>query len=82
MPYVPDVLKTQSFIAGRTELYNVVSVNPQLRMIPIVHLDSVRQGLKHLGYQARIRYRGPHRPQHDTLKRHARAFTVYFHEDL
>jgi len=33
-----------------------------------------------LGYNVRIRYRGPHSQQRDTLKRNARAFTVYFLE--
>ncbi|CAB4138229.1 hypothetical protein UFOVP328_422 [uncultured Caudovirales phage] len=81
MPYTPDNLKTEAFIAGRTGLYNVVCENPQLRMIPITQLDGVRHGLQQLGYRIRIRYRGPHRPQHDTLKQNARAFTVYFDRD-
>jgi hypothetical protein len=82
MLYKPANLKTQAFIAGKTELYNVVNSNPQLRMIPIDKLQPVRDGLYRLGYRFRIRYRGPHRPKHDTLKRDARAFTVYFFEDL
>jgi hypothetical protein len=51
-------------------------------MVPIDKLEPVRDGLYRLGYRFRIRYRGPHRPKHDTLKRDARAFTVYFVEDL
>jgi hypothetical protein len=51
-----------------------------MRMIPIDRLDAVRAGLNRLGYIYRTRYRGPHRPQHDTLKRNARAFTIYFKE--
>jgi hypothetical protein len=80
--YAPENLKTEAFIAGKAELYNVVNANPQLRMVPIDQLESVRNGLHRLGYRFRIRYRGPHRPKHDTLKRDARAFTVYFFEDL
>ncbi len=82
MEYTPGNLKTESFIAGKAELYNVVNTNPQLRMVPIDQLEPVRDGLYRLGYRFRIRYRGPHRPKHDTLKRDARAFTVYFVEDL
>jgi len=33
-----------------------------------------------LGYNYRTRYRGPHQQQRDTLKRNARAFTIYFKE--
>ena len=82
MIYQPDALKTEAFIAGKTELYNVVNVNPELRMVPIDKLEPIRNGLYRLGYRFRIRYRGPHRPQHDTLKCDARAFTVYFFEEL
>ena len=73
-------IKVESFIAGYTGLYDVVSVNPTLKMVPIGHLDSVRDGLNRLGYNYRTRYRGPHKPQHDTLKRNARAFSIYFKE--
>jgi hypothetical protein len=82
MLYRPETLKTEAFIAGKAELYNVVNTNPQLRMVPIDQLEPVQDGLYRLGYRFRIRYRGPHRPKHDTLKRDARAFTVYFVEDL
>ena len=70
----------ESFVAGFTGLYDVVSVNPTLRMVPISHLDAVRDGLNRLGYNYRTRYRGPHARQRDTLKRNARAFTIYFRE--
>lgn len=73
-------LKVESFIAGYRELYDVVSVNPRLNMVPIQHLDAVRDGLNRLGYNYRTRYRGPHARQRDTLKRDARAFTIYFKE--
>lgn len=73
-------LKVASFVAGYTGLYDVVSVNPRLNMVPIVHLDAVRDGLNRLGYNYRTRYRGPHQRQRDTLKRNARAFTIYFKE--
>jgi hypothetical protein len=82
MSYAPETLKTEAFIAGHVDLYNVVRENPKLRMVPIDQLCGVRHGLRQLGYGIRIRYRGPHRPKHDTLKRDARAFTVYFFEDL
>jgi hypothetical protein len=80
MSYAPENLKTEAFIAGHIDLYNVVRENPQLRMVPISQLDSVRRGLQQLGYRIRVRYRGPHRPQHDTLKQDARAFTIYYYE--
>ena len=73
-------LVVESFIAGYAGLYDVVSVNPTLRMVPIVYLDAVRDGLNRLGYNYRTRYRGPHERQRDTLKRNARAFTIYFRE--
>ena len=75
-------LKVSSFIAGQADLFDVVTQYPSLRMIPINHVGTVRNGLKQRGYNFRIRYRGPHRPQHDTLKRHARAFTVYIYESI
>jgi len=77
---VPADLVTESFIAGFAELYAVARSNPNLRQVPIQHVETVRAGLKQLGYCARIRYRGPHRQQRDTLKSNARAFTVYFKE--
>jgi hypothetical protein len=75
-------LKVSSFIAGKTDLFDVVTKHPDLRMVPIEHADTVRDGLKNFGYNFRIRYRGPHRPQHDTLKKDARAFTVYIYESI
>ena len=75
-------LKVSSFIAGQADLFDVIVKHPELRMVPIQHIDTVRSGLKQRGYNFRIRYRGPHRPQHDTLKRHARAFTVYIYESI
>jgi hypothetical protein len=78
--YIPNNLKTEAFIAGKIDLYNAVRENSHLRMIPIAQLDSVRRDLKQLGYRIRVRYRGPHLPQHDTLKQNARAFTIYFYE--
>jgi hypothetical protein len=80
MSHAPENLKTEEFIAGYIDLYNVVRENPQLRMVPIAQLAGVRRGLKQLGYRIRVRYRGPHRPQHDTLKQDARAFTIYYYE--
>lgn len=77
-----NLIPTEAFISGRRALYTLVREYPDLRMVPIEHLDTVKTGLHNLGYQFRIRYRGPHLPQHDTLKRHARAFTVYFDTPL
>ena len=71
---------TDSFIAGNAELYRTVKEYPTLRMVPIDRVDTVRHGLRRLGYNARIRYRGPHGPRGDSLKHNARAFTVYFQE--
>jgi len=75
-------LKTETFISGNVPFYNVVREFPELRMVPIEHYDTVKTGLINLGYDFRIRYRGPHRPEHDTLKRDARAFTVYIQTEL
>jgi hypothetical protein len=73
-------LVTESFIAGLPVLYHTAREYPDLRMVPIDRLDAVRTGLNQLGYNYRTRYRGPHKPQHDTLKRNARAFSIYFKE--
>ena len=75
-------LKVESFISGDSDLFDVVKQYPELRMVPINHVDTVRRGLKRLGYNFRIRYRGPHLPQRDTLKRNARAFTTYIYENI
>lgn len=75
-------LKVESFISGNAPLFSVVREYPELRMVPIDHVETVRHGLKRLGYDFRIRYRGPHGRQRDTLKRDARAFTVYIQEEL
>ena len=75
-------LPTETFISGNVPFYNVVREFPELRMVPIAHYDTVKSGLTNLGYTFRIRYRGPHRPEHDTLKRDARAFTVYLQTEL
>ena len=77
---VPVDLKTASFIAGFLDMFALVQENPDLRMVPIRHLNAVRSGLRQLGYRVRIRYRGPHSQQRDTHKADARAFTVYFQE--
>lgn len=75
-------LKVESFITGNADLFDVVKQYPRLNMVPIDHVETVRAGLKQLGYNFRIRYRGPHRPQHDTLKQNARAFTTYIYEAI
>ena len=78
MPYVPQELRTQSFIAGFSDVYMTVQANPELRMIPISQLESLRGSLKRLGYRFRVVFRGPHRRNRGTLKHNARAFNVYF----
>ena len=75
-------LPTETFISGNAPFYNIVREYPELRMVPMEHYDTVKSGLTDLGYRFRIRYRGPHRPEHDTLKANARAFTVYIQEEL
>jgi len=75
-------LPVETFIAGFGDLHMLLKDYPDLRMVPIQHYDTVKSGLINLGYRFRIRYRGPHRPEHDTLKRDARAFTVYLQEEL
>ena len=75
-------LKVESFITGDADLFAVVCKYPSLRMVPIEHVDVVRQGLKRRGYNFRIRYRGPHLRQRDTLKQNARAFTTYIYEAI
>ena len=78
MPYVPKELKTESFIAGFEDIYNMLGNNPEMRMIPIDQLETVRPKLKQLGYRFRVVFRGPHRRNRSTLKTNARAFNVYF----
>lgn len=78
MPYVPQELLTESFIAGFSDVYATVRENPEMRMIPIRQLETVRRELKQLGYRFRIVYRGPHRRHRSTLKQNAWAFNVYF----
>jgi len=78
---VPDQIRTEAFVAGFARLYAAVTDSPDLRMLPIDYVDGVRSELKQLGYQVRIRYRGPHGQQQDTHKSNAQAFTVYFREE-
>ena len=78
MPYVPRALKTESFIAGFSDIYNMLGTNPEMRMIPIDQLELVRPRLKQLGYRFRVVFRGPHRRNRSTLKTNAQAFNVYF----
>ena len=78
MPYVPKELRTESFIAGFADIYDMLGDNPEMRMIPIDQLELVRPKLKQLGYRFRVVFRGPHRRNRGTLKTNARAFNVYF----
>ena len=50
------------------------------RMIPLEHLAQWRAKMKQSGYKYRVRYRGPHGILQDTLKRNARAFTIYWEQ--
>jgi hypothetical protein len=75
-------LPVETFIAGFGEFHVLLKDYPGLRMVPIEHAETVRNGLHRLGYQFRIRYRGPHGRQRDTHKADARAFTVYIQEEL
>lgn len=75
-------LRVESFISGNAPLFSVVRDYPELRMVPIDHVETVRHGLKRLGYRFRIRYRGPKGPHGETYKSQARAFTVYFQQEL
>ena len=71
-------LKVAAFIAGYGQLYDNI-VNRNLAHVPITELDQTRQQIKSLGYRTRIRFRGPRigTDNRHTLKRHAKAFTVY-----
>ena len=48
-------LKVETFISGNAALFNVVKEYPELRMVPVEHVETVRTGLRRLGYQFRIR---------------------------
>ena len=78
---VPNDIAASSFIAGFVELYNISKQYPELRMIPISTVEVVRHQLKQLGFRPRIRYRGPHKYQRDTLKKDAWAYSVYLGDD-
>lgn len=71
-------LKVAAFIAGYGQLYENI-VNRNLAHVPISQLEQTRNELKSLGYRARIRFRGPRigTDRRHTLKKHAKAFTVY-----
>lgn len=47
------------------------------RMIPLAEVEPLRARLKSQGLKVRVRYRGPHGVLQDTLKKNARAATVY-----
>lgn len=76
------LLPTETFISGNVAFYNIVREYPDLRMVPMAHYDTVKNGLHNLGYRFRIRYRGPKGPCGETYKSQARAFTIYFQEEL
>ena len=75
-------LPTETFISGNVPFYTVVRAYPELRMVPIEYYDTVKNGLHRLGYDFRIRYRGPKQRSGETLKSRARAFTVYLQTEL
>lgn len=74
-------LAVAAFIAGYGQLYEDI-VDRRLYHLPIDQLDRVRNQIKSLGYRTRIRWRGPRigTDGRHTLKRHARAFTVYLRD--
>jgi hypothetical protein len=47
------------------------------RMIPLAEVETLRARFKAQGLKVRVRYRGPHGPHCDTLKKDARAATIY-----
>jgi hypothetical protein len=47
------------------------------RMIPLDQVEALRAKLKAQGHRVRVRYRGPHGRCQDTLKKNARAATIY-----
>jgi hypothetical protein len=47
------------------------------RMVPIKEVETLRRKLKAEGKRIRVRYRGPHGRCEDTLKKNARAATIY-----
>jgi hypothetical protein len=71
-------LKVAAFVAGYGQLYMDI-VDRNLAHVPIDQLEETRRQIKSLGYRTRIRFRGPRigTDGHHTLKKHARAFTVY-----
>ena len=75
-------LPVETFIAGFGDLHMLLKDYPDLRMVPIQHYDTVKNGLRNLGYDFRIRYRGPKGPCGETYKSQARAFTVYLQTEL
>ena len=75
-------LATATFISGDVLFYNVVREFPSLSRVPMAHYDTVKKGLHRLGYRFRIRYRGPRSRSGEARKATARAFTVYFQQEL
>jgi hypothetical protein len=71
-------LKVAAFVAGYGQLYMDI-VDRNLAHVPIDQLEETRRQIKSLGYRTRIRFRGPRigTDGRHTLKKHARAFTVY-----
>jgi hypothetical protein len=65
-------------MAGYGQLYEDI-VDRRLSWLPMDQLDRVKSQIHSLGYRTRIRWRGPRigTDGRHTLKRHARAFTVY-----
>jgi hypothetical protein len=75
-------LATATFISGDVPFYTVIREFPSLSRIPMEHYDTVKKGLHRLGYRFRIRYRGPRSRSGEARKATARAFTVYFQQEL
>lgn len=74
-------LSVAAFIAGYGQLYEDI-VDRRLAHLPMDQLDRVRTQIHSLGYRTRIRWRGPRigTDGRHTLKKHARAFTVYLRD--
>jgi hypothetical protein len=71
-------LKVAAFIAGYGQLYEAIATK-NLIHVPMDQYDTTRNQITRLGYSARYRFRGPRigTDNRHTLKKDARAFTVY-----
>jgi hypothetical protein len=56
---------------------NTFSSGTVIRMVPIAEVGAIKESIQRLGHRVRIRYRGPHGRNQDTLKADARAASIY-----